>query len=583
MLTTSIIIVNQTNLATAEEPSKLKIYVGPSSIPADNDIYECIFVQLQDSRSRPARALTDTTISLSSSLTSIGTVDPTVTITRGNTFAVAKFQSTFTPGSTKIAATTSGYTTVQANLITVAPVPYKLAAYGFPPVLPSDGAPYEALVVQLQDSSSNPAKAPLNGITVILSSSNSTMVAVPPSVIISGGQTQALASMTSTATGPATITAQAPDYMQAFATITAETPSTTQPTKLQMYVAPPKTLADNKGHSQIIVQLLDATGKITQQPSTPTTIQLTSSNEDVGKVQSTMEVPTGSVYATATFTTTFKAGTATITAAATDLAADTATITTIGPIPSKLVVYCAPSVLQADNQAYNVVQVQLQDSSGKPALDPDGDVTVSLFSSEPAIGAVATTLKIPYGETYATTTFASTLSPGSAAITAQASGYTTGQATMTTYAADFVPTGNTGTLQICVKDDNGQPVSDAVVSTLSQPAGMKQLLDVTDSTGYVTFPNATEGNYTINVKRQGYSSVNQTINFKTTSSVQTVFLTKTADNQLGIDPTIILLIIVAVIVVVVVIVAAYIQRRRTRARFKVPKKWEPPPPPKPRT
>jgi len=388
--------------------------------------------------------------------------------------------------------------------------------------------------------------------------------------------------MTSTAPGKETITAQAPDYLQAFATIKAETPSTTQPTMLQMYVAPPKTLADNMEHSQIIVQLLNDTGKITKQPSTPTTIHLTSSNEEVGKVQSTLAVPTGSVYATATFTTTFKAGTATITAAATNLTADTASISTIGPIPSKLAVYCAPSGLPADNQAYNVIQVQLQDSSGKPALDPDGDVTVSLFSSDPAIGAVATTLTIPYGETYATTTFASTLSQGSAVITAQASGYTTGQATITTHTVDVVPTGNTGTLQICVKDDNGQPVSDAVVSTLSQPPGMKKLLDVTDSTGYVTFSNATEGDYTISVNKQGYNPVNKTINFKTTSSVQYLFITKVADNQLGSDPTMILLVLVAVIVVVTVVAAAYVQKRRTAAKFKVPKKWAPPPPPPPK-
>ena len=151
-LASSIIIITQSNFAFAAEPAKLKIYLGPNKVPADNSIYECIFVQLQDSTGKPARALEDTIISLSSSLTSVGTLDPTITIPAGETSAVATFDSTFTPGSTTITATASGFATVQASLSTIAPVPIKLGLYGFPSVVPADGSPYEALVVQLQDS-----------------------------------------------------------------------------------------------------------------------------------------------------------------------------------------------------------------------------------------------------------------------------------------------------------------------------------------------------------------------------------------------------------------------------------------------
>ena len=118
------------------EPSKLRIYAGPVNLPADNSTYECIFVQLQDANSRPARALVQTTISLSSSQISVGNVDPEITIPKGSTFTVAKFNSTFTPGTTTIAAAASGYAAVQTNIFTVAPVPYKLAVYGLPPILP---------------------------------------------------------------------------------------------------------------------------------------------------------------------------------------------------------------------------------------------------------------------------------------------------------------------------------------------------------------------------------------------------------------------------------------------------------------
>jgi hypothetical protein len=607
----------------------------------------------------------------------VGNVDPTITITKGATFTAAKFNSTFTPGTTTIAATASGYATVQTNMITVAPVPSKLAAYGFPSVLPSDGSPYDALVVQLQDSSGSPAKAPLNGINVTLSSSDSTIASVPASVIISEGQTYTSANITSNASGSAIITAIASGYTSGQTTITAEQPSTTPPKRLRIYVAPPETLADNTEQPLIVVQLLNNTGKITQQPATTITIQLGSSNEDVGEVQPTLTIPTGKTYAKAKFSATYKAGTTYITAAATDLTADTETLTTNGPIPTQLAVYCTPSALPADNKAYNAIQVQLQDASGKPALDPDGNVTVSLFSSDPTVGTTPTTLTIPYGKTYATTTFTSTYIASSATITAQTSGYTTGQAQMKTYIIDqaslnitvtadpytvvpstqtnitahvTIPGGNPatgatvkftsssggtftkvtalgngyytttftapnfntqtnvtitatasktdyttststtqitivstihiGTMQLCIKDENGQPISDAIISTLSQPTGMANLTDITNSTGHVSFPNAIEGRYTINVNKQGYNPMNQTFTFTTTMPVLTLSITKSEDSQPSTNPTIIWLILIAVIVIIVIAAAAYIQKRKTAAKFKVPKKWKPPEPPK---
>ena len=669
-LTTSLILVNQSSFAAAMEPAKLKIYAGPAGVPADNNIYECIFVQLQDSSSAPARALQDTTISLSSSLTSVGDVDHTITISKGNTFAVAKFHSTFTPGTTAIAATASGYATVQTNLITVAPVPYKLAVYGFPPVLPSDGVPYDALVVQLQDSSSNPAKAPLQGIQVTLSSSDSAVASVPASVIISGGQTSTMASVTSNAPGSATITALTSGYASAQATITAQQPSTTPPQSLRIYVAPPKTLADNTTNPQIVVQLLNATGKITQQPSTPTTIQLTSSNENVGKVQSTLAIPTGKVYATATFSATYKAGATTITAAATDLNSDTENINTIGPIPSKLAVYCTPSTVPADNKAYNAVQVQLQDSSGKPALDPDGDVTVSLFSSEPTVGTVPTTLTIPFGKVYATATFTSTNMASQTTITAQASGYTTGQAKLTTFLIDLsaltvavtanpeviasgkqtnitayvtydgtspalgatvkftsnnggtfsttkdqgnghytsvftapsftkttnctitatasktgyetqqgttqltVETTSMGILQICIKDNTGNPVEDALVTSIAQPAGMKTITGTTNQTGYVTFTNAIQGSYTMKILKTGYLPANQTINFTGQTVAPTLFISRSSADGSDSNLLLIAISIVAVVVIVVTIVFVIMVRRKKAARFKLPPQFQ---------
>jgi hypothetical protein len=560
-IASSIMLVTQSNFAFATEPAKLKIYVGPTSVPADNNIYKCVFVQLQDSSSKPARALQDTIISLSSSQTSVGTTPATITIAKGETFAVADFQSSFTPGATTIAATASGYATVQTSLRTEAPVPYKLALYGFPSILPADALPYDALVVQLQDSSGNPAKAPLGGITVTLSSSNSTIASVPASVAISGGQTYSLATTISNTIGSATITALTSGYITAQTTITSQEPSTTEPKSLRIYVAPPKTLADNFPHSQIFVQLLNGTGKITR-AETAVSVQLTSSNENIGTVEPVLEIPAGGLYTTGTFSATYKAGSTTITAAATDLIADTETLTTTGPTPTKLAVYCTPSALPADNEGYSVIQVQLQDASGKPALDPDGDVTILLFSSQPSVGSVPTTLTIPFGKTYATTTFTSTFLAGSATVTAQASGYSTGTATMKTYLVEG--SSLSGEMQLYIVDVDEQPVSDVTVVSFEQPSGMTTLSGITNGSGYLTFQNVIEGNYSLSMDKQGYTPRDVSINFKTNSTLMTYTLTKPGDAiQASGDLTIVWLILIPVIAVVAAVVFVIIRRRRT--------------------
>jgi len=665
----SIILITQSNSVLAIEPTKLKIYIGPNRVPADNSIYECVFVQLQDSSSRPARAIEDTTISLSSSLTSVGTLDPTITIRSGETFAVAKFDSTFTPGSTTIAATASGFATVQATMITSAPVPYKLALYGFPSVLPADGLPYEALVVQLQDSSSNPAKAPLGGAAVTLFSSDEAIATATTSVLINEGQTQTLANVTGISPGGVTFTAMASGYISAQTMITTQMPMANPPESIKLYSAPLKIMADNTEHTQIVVQLLDRTGKITQQPSTSTSIQLSSSNVDIGNIEPNIDVPEGRVFATALFTTTYRAGTATITAAASGLQIDTHTITTIGPIPSKLVVYCNPSVLPADNKEYAAIQIQLQDASGKPALDPNGDVTISLFSSEPRVGTVPATLTIPYGKTFATALLKSTYLASSTSITAQSSGYTTGQATIKTYQIDqlslnaaitadptnvvsdeqteitayvtdpaqnpvegatvkfdtgdegeltkvqslengcyttiftaptvktqtsvtitatvskidcvtamataqiaVLPEQFSGTLQILIRETNSlEPVSNVTVFLIPQTADAASLTATTNNTGYAVFPNCVEGDYTINLDKQGYIPMNTTLNFKSTSGKANLLITQIGGNQSTSDQTIIWLIIVVAIIISVgvVLVIVLMQRRRQVPRLNI--------------
>ncbi len=428
-------------------------------------------------------------------------------------------------------------------------------------------------------------------------------------------------------------------------------------------------MADNTEHTQIVVQLLDETGKITQQPSTSTEVQLSSSNVEIGNIEPVIVVPEGRVFATAVFSTTYRAGTATIMAAASGLQTDTATVTTIGPIASKLVVYCNPSVLPADNEEYAGIQIQLQDASGKPALDPNGDVTVSLFSSEPNVGAVPATITIPHGETYATVLFKSTYLAGSTSITAQSSGYTAGQAQMKTYQIDQLslsatitaepinvvsgnqteitvyvtdpgqnpvegatvefnsnnegkftkvqrlengcytttftaptfetPTNVTitatvsktdcitviataqiivlpeqffGTLQIYVRDENSfEPVGNVTVVLTSQTLGDTNLTAVTDSTGYVVFPNCVEGDYTISLDKQGYVPMETSLSFKSTDGPIDLYITQIGDGQSASDgATVGIILIVVIVSCIVALVVFLMWRRRQMPNLNIP-------------
>src|SRR5512139_2919203 len=102
------------------ESYKLKIYLGPSRVLADNTV-TAFFVQIQDSRGAPVRPASDMTVHLSSSLTDIGSVDLSMTVARGSVGGWANFVSTYTPGSTTITASATGYLSDEAVMMTIGP------------------------------------------------------------------------------------------------------------------------------------------------------------------------------------------------------------------------------------------------------------------------------------------------------------------------------------------------------------------------------------------------------------------------------------------------------------------------------
>ncbi len=426
--------------AAATDPVALKLYTGPPSVPSDNNTYPCVYVQLQDAAGKPARAVQDTTVTLSSSLTYYGSVQPAVTIPKGATFAQANFTSTFSPGTTVLSASASGFATVQASMVTVGTFPIALMVYGVPSVLPSDGGTYSAVLVQLQDSTGTPAKAPKGGVTVGLSCSDTSVGEVSPSVVIEEGTTSAVANFTTAIIDvkqSAKISTIAQGYTSQQTTITT-TPVAPQATSFAVYTGSPRVAADNKSYCQIAIAMQDASN-FAAKLSYDVTVSLSSSDLSIGEIPSEVTIPAGQSYVFVNFNSTYKPGSTQFTALANDMDWGQTTLTTTGFIPSKLAVYLSPSLLASDGGSYQALQVQLQDSSGRPALDPQSNVTVSLFSSKPTVATVDSQLLIPLGQTQAYGNINVTNNADQTAITAQAPGYSTGQGILTTKLIDLVP------------------------------------------------------------------------------------------------------------------------------------------------
>jgi hypothetical protein len=521
ILTIGFSIVNlDTFYASANYPTKLCLLTGSPSVLADNSTYQCIFVQLQDSNGKITRSQQDITIGLSSSLTIVGTVDSSIIIPKGKTFASANFTTTFYPGTTTISASATAFATVLSTITTVGPVPSKIGVYGFPSNLPSDGNSYPSIMVQLQDSTGAPARAPQGGVQIALTCSDTSVGTVTPSVTILEGQTYAVASFNTSTKAQtnakienATVTAMSQGYSSNQLIITT-TPVAVNPTKLKIFTGPSKVLADQISYKQIAIQLQNESG-FAAKTSEDTKINIASSDSSVGQIDS-LEIWAGQNYALATLTTTYKAGSINITAAANNFPLTYQTISTFGFIASKLVIYNLPPSLPSDGNTYQTIQVQLQDPLGRPSKSSGAEVNINLFSSQPTVAVISSMITIPIGKSTALGNLTLTYTPGNTSITAQASGYNTGQTTFSTYLIDsytlsvsaelngaITPNGTItamlGTSQLFkIVANTGYHISDIVLDNISQGASSSYILSNV-SKPHTIVANFEKNTYSINV------------------------------------------------------------------------------------
>lgn len=337
------------------------------------------------------------TVTLSSNNTGSATVPSTVNFA-ANATSVAVPVTGLANGSATITASAAGVTNATASVSVVT-----FGQIGLPAnvsVLPGQSAAFPVTLPQF---------APAGGVTVTLTSGDSSKVTVSPgSVFIPQGATTPAAqpTVTGVAIGSASITASAPGFITGVQTVKVPATATFTPASLSL----------NANTTQNLTLTLSSPA-----PAGGLTVNLSSDNAAVATVPSTATFIAGATTL-AVPVTGVGTGSAIIHASALPAVADTAasiTVLSLGSInlPSGV------TLIQGQSASFTVVL---------SAAAPAGGVTVTLASSNPSKVTVSpATVFIAAGATTpATQPQVAGVSPGSANITASAPGWNSASQTV---------------------------------------------------------------------------------------------------------------------------------------------------------
>lgn len=288
-------------------PAGLVLYVGPSTVLADNGNYSSVVVSLVDSQGNPTLATSAQTydvILTSSQNSSVGEFGPSsfskMSITQGvnNVVWNVPFTSTFVPGTTSLTVSAQDLLPATGSITTIGSVPSRVAVSALSSTVPADGGSHPALEVSLEDSAGGPAVAP-SPVTIYLSSSEPAVAQVDSPLVIKAGASAALVDVRTTSVGGSTnITAYTSSLNSGYASSSAiVVTSTPSPSAIGAYLAPSVVVPSplQKG-STLVLQLQDSSGNPAKAPS-PVSLTVTSSDVAVINGTMTVEVAQGASYA----------------------------------------------------------------------------------------------------------------------------------------------------------------------------------------------------------------------------------------------------------------------------------------------
>jgi hypothetical protein len=411
-------------------PTSILVYMAPSRAVAQTSYTGRIILELVDSRGSPAPAPNDTVITLSSSNVLVGTPSgSTVTIPQGSAVGSGFYQTGLQVGATTISASAAGLVGGSALVTVVGSTPAQLRALAS--TNPAPPNTNQVLAVWLLDQSGNPTQAPRD-ISISISNSNTSEVTVPSSATIRAGSSYVdVPFRTWTSTGlPAKLTIESLNLTTTSVEMSVVNPSA-QPGEmsLKLNFAPQAVVANGHAFKAVFVDLMKNGRPAVA--STGVTIALVSNNYGVMSVNGSVTLNPGYSYALATLQTSYRVGTAQITATATNVISDQEQISSFGQSPNMLSLALAPGILPATGETFPALTIGLEASNGLPANTP-ANATVRVVSSNQKVLPINTTVTIPEGYSSILVPLTTTASPGLASITVSGSGYSSATTTVST-------------------------------------------------------------------------------------------------------------------------------------------------------
>jgi trimeric autotransporter adhesin len=335
---------------------------GNIGVPAGATVGLGQTVALPVTLSAPAPA--NLTVTLSSSDTSKVTVTPTVTILAGQSAPATQPQVTgAAPGTANISVSAPGYTPASAAVQVTASVSFA-----------SQNVTITGLKTQnLTLNLSGPA--PAGGLTINVSSSNTSIVTVPATVTFAAGTASVPVPLTTVALGTAVIhAAAAPLIADTTANVTVVTAGV---------IGLPANASVGLGKSAQLAVTLPAAA-----PAGGVAVTLTSSDGSRVAVTTTVTIPAGQTTPAAPAQISgINVGTATVTASAPGYTAASV------PVQVTATVAFTPNTLAITGLTTQNLQLSLS------AAAPSGGLTVSLSSGAPGIASVPTTATFAAGST----------------------------------------------------------------------------------------------------------------------------------------------------------------------------------------
>ncbi|MEM4312175.1 MAG: hypothetical protein QXX95_07285 [Nitrososphaerales archaeon] len=346
---------------------KLEITASPKFIPADNNLYPIIVLQLFKGK-KSIGAPKDIDVFLKVSDEILGEVQPEAKIKKGSYFTIVNFKSSNIPGKVKVIAQAEDFEPVETEIITVKPrgIPHRIELEVFPSVVRADPDMEALVMVYLVDYFGKPTKAERD-ILVVLESSNEDVIKVDREIIIGKGNWyQILKAEPNYKQGKAIITAKTKEFGEAKAEIST---IGRKPIALSLHIFPKTLPADGNTMTEFAVQLLDANGLPTR-TSEDVKVRLTLSNSSIGIITQEVTIPAGSSQAFGIFKVTKTAGNAIISAVAFDLRPAFEEISTFQPTKANPVgfkIQAIPSPSMPNPDEPSKIIISLIDSQGLPA------------------------------------------------------------------------------------------------------------------------------------------------------------------------------------------------------------------------